>query len=142
MAIPLIPFAIKAGAAGMAMIYSTATGQYVIAAATAAWMAAKGLAVAAVIAAGATWMAAKGVAVGAVIAAGYTAMAAPVMSFIFPPWYAPLLTPVGLACAVIAVILIGGSYGFNQYKKGNKVNIKGAFKDTLGWLKHKVLRTN
>ena len=142
MAIPLIPFAIKAGAAGMAMIYSTATGQYVIGAATAAWLAAKGVAVGAAVIAAAAWMAAKGVAIGAVIATGATAMAAPVMTFIFPPWYAPLLTPVGLACAVIAVLLIGGSYGFNQYKKGKEVNIKGAFKDTLGWLKHKVLRIN
>jgi hypothetical protein len=124
MALPLIPFALKAGAAGMTMIYSTATGQYVIGAATAAWMAA------------------KGVAVGAAIAAAATAMAAPVMTFIFPPWYAPLLTPVGLACAVIAVLLIGGSYGFNQYKKGKQVNIKGALKDTFGWLKYKVLRIN
>jgi hypothetical protein len=114
MALPLIPFALKAGAAGMTMIYSTATGQYVIGAATAAWMAA------------------KGVAVGAAIATAATAMAAPVMTFIFPPWYAPLLTPVGLACAVIAVLLMGGSYGFNQYKKGKQVNIKGALKDIFG----------
>ena len=128
MALPLIPFALKAGAAGMTMIYSTATGQYVIGAATAAWMAAKGVAVGAI----AVWMIAKGAAVGAAIAAGFTAIAAPVMTFIFPPWYAPLLTPVGLACAVIAVLLIGGSYGFNQYKKGKQVNIKGAINDILG----------
>lgn len=124
MALPLIPFALKAGAAGMTMIYSTITGQYVIGAATAAWMAA------------------KGVAVVAVIAAGVTALSAPIMTFFFPPWYAPLLTPVGLTAAALGVCVVGGAYGYSQYKKGNKVNLKDARRDFLGWLKSKALRIN
>ena len=124
MAIPLIPFAIKEGAAGMAMIYSTATGQYVIGAATAAWMAAKGVAV-----------------VGA-IAAGTTAISAAVTSFFAPPWYAPLFTPVGVTCFAVTVCLLGGAYGYRQYKKGNMANLRDAFKDFIGWLKSRVLHAH
>lgn len=36
-ALPLIPIGIKAGAGGMMMLYSTATGWYIISAATAAY---------------------------------------------------------------------------------------------------------